>query len=458
MTILNAITNILIGVIGLGIVVTVHEFGHFIAAKLTGIEVEAFSLGWGKAIFKHKFKKTEFRLSAFPVGGYCKMKGEEMFQQALNENSDEIPKDEGSLFAAHPLKRIFTYFMGPGFNFIFAIIALSLIWFFGFTTYTYENKIILVSEYQNANSEISYPADVAGLKSGDRIIEINGKTISSFYDCQNYISQYPDKTIPIVIDRNGKEIKTEITPKLDKSTGAGVIGVSAWIEPKIEWIKPDSAADLSGLQKGDLITKANGIKIQHQVQLASIIKQNPNKIEIEYLRNGQKKSAVLIPQINENNIPIIGLSFSGIEIKSPNLNIFQAFGKGTEETFSTLFLNIKSLSLFFKGIKVREAVAGPVKLTYYMGEAATGGFKSGLSEGFINFFRFLSLISVALGFMNLLPIPVIDGGMIVFNIVELILGRPPKTKSLYRYQMIGSFLIILLLLLSVFSDLNFIFS
>ena len=449
------ILNILIGIIGLGIVVSVHELGHFVAAKLTGIEVEAFSLGWGKPIFRHKFKVTEFRISVFPIGGYCKMKGEEMFQKALTNGSEDIPREEGSLFAAHPLKRIFTYLAGPGFNFIFSIIVLAFIWSIGFTTYTFENKVILLSDYKTVSE--TYPADIADIRTGDKIIEINSKPINSFYDMQNIISQNADKMLEITIVRGGKVIETSVIPKLDKSTGTGYIGISAWIEPVIGWIEPDSSAAIAGLEIGDRIISVNNMLIYHQVQLSAIIGENPDTLNMTFERNGSTMETVLIPHVNEAGNPVIGVSFAGIEIRSPKLNIFQAIGRGTEETFTTLALSIKSLGLFFKGIDVRQAVAGPVKLTYYMGEVASSGFKTSITEGLTNFFRFMSLISVALGFMNLLPIPVIDGGMIVFNIVEIIKGSPPKTKSLYRYQMIGSFLILLLLLLAVFSDINFIF-
>lgn len=449
------ILNIIIGLLGLGIVVSVHEFGHFVAAKLSGIEVEAFSLGWGKAIYKHKFKVTEFRISIFPIGGYCKMKGEEMFQSALEDGKDQIPAEPGSLFAASPLKRIFTYLMGPGFNFLFSIIVLAFVWFFGFTTYTFENKVIMMSDFQNTAVE-SYPADAAGMESGDRIIEINGRKVSNFYECQNEIAQNPEKTMTITLDRGGRIIETTVTPELDKSSGAGFIGISAWIEPVIGYVQPESAASLAGLQLGDIITEANGIAVEHQVGLSSIIRSNPDKIELKYIRDGKTLTSVLIPLVNENGTPVIGVSFAGVEVSSPDLNIFQALGRGASETFSTLAMSIKSIGLFFKGIDVGKAVAGPVKLTYYMGEVASSGFKTSIAEGFTNFFRFMSLISVALGFMNLLPIPVIDGGMIVFNIAEIIKGSPPRTKSLYRYQMIGSFVILLLILLAVFSDLNFI--
>lgn len=449
--------NILIGLIGLGIVVTVHEFGHFIAAKLCKIDVEAFSLGWGKPIYRKKGKTTEFRISLFPVGGYCKMKGEEMLKKALSEGEEELPNEPGSLFAASPIKRIITYAAGPFFNLIFSIMVLSLIWFFGFTSFTYDNKIVLLSEYQSTSTSIEYPANKAGIKTGDRIISINNKEVLNFSDCQRLISQNPDKTIPIILERDGKEIKTTITPELDKNTGAGVIGISAWIEPIIGGVAPNSAAEMGGLQKGDIIISANGEHINNQVELSYIIQKNPNKIDIEYNRNGVTKKTKIIPLIDEQNKPVLGVYFKGMEIESPDYNIFQAIKQGTVETFTTLFLNIKGLGLFFKGINFKEAVAGPVKLTYYMGQAASSGFESSIATGLLQFFRFLAIISVALGFMNLLPIPVIDGGMIVFNLVELISRKKPKAKTLNIYQMIGSFFIVFLLLLAIFSDFNFIF-
>ena len=318
------ILNILIGFIGLGIVVSIHELGHFIAAILSGIEIEVYSLGWGKPIFRHKFKVTEFRLSAFPFGGYCKMKGEEMFQKALNEGSTEIPKEPGSLFGASPLKRIFTYAAGPLSNFLFSIVILTLILQIGFTNYTFENRIVLMSDYVQNPAVEEYPADAAGMMTGDKIIELNGAEIASFYDVQNIISQNPGKELNLKLLRNGNVIETTVTPELDKSTGTGYIGISAWIEPIVGWIQPGSSAEIAGLQVGDRIIKVDGVRIEHQVQLSSIIRANPKKLEVEYSRNGIMLSSVLIPHVDESGIPVIGVSFAVIEIKSQNLNIFQA--------------------------------------------------------------------------------------------------------------------------------------
>ena len=125
------IVNIVLGLIGLGIVIFVHELGHFLAARATGIGVDAFSLGWGKVLVSHKRKGTEYRLSLFPVGGYCKLKGEELYRRAVADDSSTVEPEEGSLFSVSPWRRILTFFAGPLANLIFAVLALSIIWSLG---------------------------------------------------------------------------------------------------------------------------------------------------------------------------------------------------------------------------------------------------------------------------------------------------------------------------------------
>ena len=129
------VLNILIGLVGLGFVVFVHELGHLIAAKLLGIQVEAFSLGWGKKLVGIMWRGTEYRISVFPVGGYCKMKGEYSYSRALDRNEDHIPREEGSLFAAAPWRRIVVHLAGPVMNLLLAIGIMSVIWWIGFTLF-----------------------------------------------------------------------------------------------------------------------------------------------------------------------------------------------------------------------------------------------------------------------------------------------------------------------------------
>ena len=163
---MDTIVRVALGLFGLGIVVFVHELGHFIAARLSGIDVEAFSIGWGKPILKKKIKTVEYRLGFFPAGGYCKMRGDGDYEEFWKNKNNGIEPSPGTMFAANPWKRIFTVFSGPLFNFLFAIVVLSVILGRGIEIQTLENTIVLLSDIDGQ----SYPSDQGGLESGDRII------------------------------------------------------------------------------------------------------------------------------------------------------------------------------------------------------------------------------------------------------------------------------------------------
>lgn len=447
--------NIAIGILGLGIVVFVHELGHFIVAKLSGITVEAFSLGWGKRLAGFRRGETEYRLSLLPLGGYCKMKGEELFQKALEEKRDFFPDEKGSLFSVSPFKRIATYAAGPLFNLLFSILVLAVIWSAGFTTYTFSNRIVLPSDYSGESREL--PAQRAGLETGDKITAINGRDVSNFSQIQEMIIPRAGETLSVTLQRGTRSETVELTPELNRETGAGYIGISAWIDPVIDAVTADSAAALAGLKPGDTIIAADGEKVPHTAALSALLSRAGPKTELTIRRDGAEFTKTVVLRHTEAGAPRLGVAFKTLQIPSPRLNPFQALGKGVEETFGTLVLSVKGIAMLFQGVNVRKALSGPIKITNMMGEVATAGFQDSLSTGFQAFFRFLAFISVALAFMNLLPIPALDGGMIVLNLAALIRRRPLKVKTFYRYQTVGFFFIVLILLMAVMSDFSFLF-
>ena len=144
--------KILIGILMLGLVIIVHEFGHFVAARLFGVTVETFSVGWGPVLLRKKRGDTEYRLSLLPLGGYCGMKGEHAFSEAIEKNLDAIPREEGSFYGIHPVKRMLVAFAGPFFNLLFAAVALALVSAVGYSYNTYDNRIVPASAY-DANAE-----------------------------------------------------------------------------------------------------------------------------------------------------------------------------------------------------------------------------------------------------------------------------------------------------------------
>jgi len=440
--------KIILGLLGLGIVVFVHELGHFLAARLVKIKVEAFSIGWGNPILKKKIGEVEYRLGMFPVGGYCKMSGETDYNEAWNNMKNGIKPEGGSYLAASPAARILVSFAGPFFNLIFAIILLCFLWGFGFEIQTLDNRIILASEVTND----LYPADSAGLKTGDRIVEINGREISYYHEVQENIALNAEKPLPIKVERDGYMYNLQITPALDKSSGAGKIGVYFWTDPVIESVAEGSAAQRAGLLPGDLITKANENDVLNTIDIIKILEGKPERLVLEVKRNGLPVQAVFSNNDLEGEL---GIMWKVIKYRTPNLSIPAAFVKGVKEGYKTLVVSVTSLQLLFKGIDLTQAVSGPVRITYMMGDMAAQGFGQSAATGFRFLMDFIALISVALCVMNLLPLPILDGGMIILFLVEMIRKKPAHPKVISVFNACGMAIIFSLMAFALFGDIMY---
>ena len=446
------IARILVGLLGLGLVVLVHEIGHFIVACFMGIDVEAFSIGWGKALWSRKIGGVEYRIGVLPIGGYCRMRGETEFREALTNQKNEIPKDKGTFYGAAPLKRIFVAFAGPAANAIFAIIVLSFVWGLGFEVRTLSNRIVLASEIDH---ETTYPADRAGLKTGDRIVEVNGKAIKNYQEIQESIAPYAGEKLHVKVDRSGSRLDVIIVPKLDPETGAGKIGVYFWTDPIVESVKPGSAAAIAGIKPGDLLTSANDIPLRNSVDLSVALRDKPTELRMQIERTGVISEKTLVVSWPEEGNADLGMDFLAIRFRTPRLSIPNALAKGAQETWKTFTLSLRSISLLFRGVDLTKAVSGPVRITYMVGDVAAEGFDTSVGAGFSALASFLALLSVALFIMNLLPIPALDGGLIVLFIYELLRRKALHPKIIYRFQMVGTSLVFGLLLFSLFGDILF---
>jgi regulator of sigma E protease len=443
------IVKILLGLAGLGIVVFIHELGHFLAARLMGIQVEAFSIGWGRPVLKKKIRGTEYRLSLFPLGGYCKMKGENEFQEAWENKRDSVSPSPGSFFAAGPFRRILVCFAGPFFNLVFAALIFSVIWGFGFEVKTLENRIILVSDL---NPGEAYPADEAGLRTGDRILAVNGKETAYYHEVKENIAVNPEKNLRLTVGRGEEILDLSIRPALDKKTGAGMIGVYFWTDPVLEAVTGPAAA--AGLAQGDRILRVNGRDLPHTMALAKILEGNPGILQVEYERDGVRGETTLIPLYSEGRAEL-GLSYYSLRYRSPSLSPPRALARGLAETWKTLAISLESLALLFKGIDLTQAVSGPLRITLMTGDVAAEGFAESIGTGLSSLFSFLALISVALCMMNLLPLPVLDGGSIVLYLVEAVKRKPLHPRTINVFQTTGVVLIFGLLIFAVFGDILF---
>lgn len=361
------------GLLCLIFLILFHEIGHFLAAKLFGVKVESFSVGFGPVLLHKTIKGTDYRLSLIPLGGYCGMKGEKDFQKALENNLPAIEAEEDSLYGVHPIKRALIGFAGPFFNYIFAIIAYSLLAGIGYSYYTYSNKIIISDEIFKETGSV---AKDAGLLTGDKIIQINSNEISDFSDLIENISTRPDEDLEIKVDRDGKILTFKVHSQLNKETGSGKIGV---------------AADTTDVIKKD----------------------------------------------------------------TPDYNFFQAIGHGFLDANKSVALTFKSFKILFKGINLTNAVSGPARVTDMLGSTVKEGFSVGIREGFVSMFSLMGIISISLFIMNLLPIPILDGGIILIALIETISHKKIKPQIQYYIQFIGIAFIAILFVIGLSGDINF---
>ncbi|MCP4161345.1 MAG: RIP metalloprotease RseP [Deltaproteobacteria bacterium] len=450
--ILSIILKIIIGLAALSLVVLIHELGHFIAARLCKIEVTAFSLGFGKVLLRKKIGNTEYRLSILPLGGYCKMQGEHALIDALEHKEKKISTEKGDFYYASPLQRIVVAISGPVANFLFAGLVFSLIMFIGYTERTYNNQIVLNSDYTKAQP---FSNDPNKLNSGDYITKINGENIENFSQISLEFMASIDEELLLEVQRDGSVLEVEYKPKLDNS---GNLEIWPWINPVIESILPNSHAETAGLQAGDVITEMNKREIFNKKDIDQIITEKPQLIEITLQRGNQTVGITIIPDFNDSNFKMgIYFNVDYMENRIQTSNIISAFSQGYGEAIDMLMLTAKGLIMLFEGkLDLQDSIAGPMRLIESVGATAINySIQLGFGTGLLKFFELIALISIALFFMNLLPIPALDGGQIVLFIFETFKKKPLSPLLIYRYQMIGTIMILVLVFFATTNDILF---
>lgn len=362
--------RILIGLFCLFFLIIFHEFGHFVAAKIFKVKVETFSLGFGPVLFHKDIKGTDFRLSLIPLGGYCGMKGEKDFSDALNNGYSTIVAEPDSLYGIHPLKRLLIAFAGPFFNFLLCVVGFTLVALTGFRYYTLSNQIVIPED------DIRSTAKEAGLLSGDRIISVDGKPTSDFSELIEEISIRPETTCEFSIERDGNVLFIPVYIYADEETGSGKIGVRAFSD--------------------ELIEK-----------------------EMETYSFGP------------------------------------AVVQGFSQTFKFIRLTFVGLKQLVKGGDFEKSVAGPARVVDMVGTGVSTGFSENFSSGFVTLCSLVSLISISLCIMNLLPVPILDGGLILFAFIEFIARKKLNPKFLYYVQFIGLAFILFMFVLGLMGDIKY---
>jgi regulator of sigma E protease len=348
----NVIYSIGAALLGLGVLIVFHEFGHFLIAKLSGVGVLTFSVGFGPKLWVKKKGETEYALSAFPLGGYVKMVGEDPEEEVQQSDIDRSFAHKGLL------SRIAIVAAGPGFNLLLAIILLMVVFlFYG----------VPILSTQVGGVETGSPAERAGIRKGDVIVSVNGQAVREWDELSRGIKESQGKPLTVQIRRESQDVTVTVEPT--KKEGRNIFG-----ETRDEWM----------------------IGIGSQVS---------------------------------------------IEKGNPRLAIVRAF----QQTYDYAKLTLVALYKMIKGDVSPRNLGGPILIAQMAGQQA--------QEGLGSFLAFIAVLSINLGVLNLLPIPVLDGGHLLFFLVESVIGRPVALRHREMAQQVGIFLLMLLMIYAFYNDI-----
>jgi regulator of sigma E protease len=414
-------------IISLGILVFIHEFGHFILAKFVGIRVERFSLGFPPRMFGKKFGETDYCISWIPLGGYVKMTG--MIDESLDSESI---KGEPWEFMSKPVwQRFLVIFAGPMMNLILAVLL-----FAGVTYISGLKESLGVVVGKMSSEQI---VNQTGLQNGDIILSINDQSVKTWRDVDALWTEKDQ--VKITFERNSNLNTTRFSALLFDS-------LSRSLPPVVGSLNQDYPAMKAGMQVGDKIVAINGKTIKTWHELTDVIHSNPDtSLYVEWERGQEKLSSSIIPHkenVQGKEIGLIGISFAMQEIQ---LGFFASIEHGFNYCVQITKLTYHYIKLVFKGEQsFKDAFGGPIMIAKLAKDSAR--------EGESNFIAFIAFLSLNLGLLNLLPIPVLDGGHIVFLLIEGIIRRPIPTKAKLVIQQIGMVILIAFMLFVIVNDIG----
>ncbi|MBT8447350.1 MAG: RIP metalloprotease RseP [Gammaproteobacteria bacterium] len=450
----SAIGSVLAFIVAISVLVAVHEYGHYIVGRWTGMKVLRFSIGFGKPIWTRIGGKdrTEYCVSAIPLGGYVRF---------LDTREGPIPEeDEGRAFNQRPVpQRIAVLLAGPAFNFLFAILAYWALFIYGIPT--------LVPAVGAVEPD-SYAAR-AGLEQGDRIVAVGEVQTADWESALVAMlnQMVSDGRVPLTLEAEDgwrRDATIDVGADARRLTEPGMLFDGLGFRPfgaadlpaDIGRVEDDGPAKAAGLEAGDRIVGIDGVPILDFGDLVAAVQPRANqRVSVDYVRDGQRLSTALV--IREQHVDgevrgRIGVAHSGDFSDfyyQRRYGPVDSIGEAMARTWSTTVFTLRMLARMVTGDVSIKNISGPINIAQFAGESA--------QRGLDYFLGFLAIVSISLGVLNLLPIPVLDGGQIVYQTIEGLKGSPLSEKAQILGQQIGIFALILLMSFAFYNDLARIF-
>lgn len=443
---MSLLTTVLSFLVMIGILVVVHEYGHYLAARLSGVKVLKFSVGFGKPLISRRLgqDQTEWVVSALPLGGYVKM---------LDEREGDVAREEAhrAFNRATVWRRMAIVIAGPLANFLLAVIVFWALFIHGVPAL----KPVVGEPDQQT------PAAQAGLRNGDEIVSVNGQRVETFADLQMALLESAvNKEKAAVELANGEQRELDFSlvetgDMEDSAKSLGIVPFTPDLAPVVGRLEPGGVAEKSGLKPGDRILSVNGRAIQTWQDFSKQVRAFPDK-EIEVaLESGQTSRSIrMTPARASDKGTEIGRVGAGPKVDPALFEALRteqrygpvvALGQAMIKTWDTTVFSLKMLGRMVIGQVSWRNLSGPISIADYAGQTA--------QQGWLSFFGFLAVISIGLGVINLLPIPLLDGGHLMYYIFEVFRGRPVSERVLDIGARIGMAMLGTLIFMALYNDI-----
>jgi regulator of sigma E protease len=433
------VQNIVWLLVLIGVMILIHELGHFWAARYYDVSVEVFSIGFGPRLFGFRRGETDYRLSAILFGGYVKFRGD----QPGEEGAEDHPN---GLLAKPRWQRLIVSFAGPFMNIVLAIGLLTGLFMVKFQKLAEPEQRAVIGHVIKDSA-----AAKAGLQEGDRLVAIDGEKDPTWDDIamKEFASAY--RPMRVTVERGAKRFETDVTPVLDDKTGVGFAGWSEKGQTEVGHVSAGMPAEKAGVQKGDVLLSANGQSINSTFKLQEVIEAAGGKpIELRVAREGRQQTFNVQPtysNLDGHSRWMIGVGLDQkLNIITTKLSLPDAFTEAFHQ-------NVKGASLiyqFLRGVLERrmspKQLNGPIGIAQLSGDAAR--------EGPSAFVHLMSMVSLNLAIFNLLPIPILDGGVIVLLLVEILIGRDLSMPVKEAVIKVGFVFLMVVTVFALYNDIS----
>lgn len=437
--------TILAAVVVLGVLIFFHELGHFLVAKWSKVGVLKFSLGFGPKLVGFKRGETEYLLSALPLGGYVKMVGEDP-----GDASPEASDPARSFSKKSVGVRSLIILAGPVANLILPVVI-----FWGIFTFVGQSYFRPVT----GSPESGSPAANAGMAAGDRILAIDGSPIERWDEIETAVRESGGRPLTLSVRQNGRTEEMRIEPRAEKTRDIFGQEIEVWdlglhplVSTRIGQVLPGQVAQQAGMRSGDRVVAVDGVPVSEWDQLAKIIHGSPGKpLTLTMERDGQRQDVTVVPRATkqqgvggQEEIGLIGIG-PAPESQLRRLNPVAALWAGAVKTVD---LGVLVVTGFVKLIQAKispSTIGGPILIAQMAGEVA--------QRGILELLSFTALLSINLAILNLLPIPILDGGHLLFSFIEWVRGKPVSLRKREIAQQVGMVLLVALMVFAFYNDI-----